>query len=190
VTQTLHLAFVIALVWPHALGAERQPIDVAHSKLTVHVFKSGLFSTLAHNHEIEAPITEGNVDTSANQVTLRIDARRLRVMDPEASTDTRAKIQRTMEGPMGLDVEHFPEIAFESTGVESSGEDHWGVRGYLTLHGKTAPVVLDVALKNDHYLGSATVKQRDFGIRPISIAGGSVTVKDEVKIEFDVVLAL
>ncbi len=31
------------------------------------------------------------------------------------------------------------------------------------------------------------MKQRDFGIMPISIAGGTVKVKDEIKIEFDVV---
>jgi hypothetical protein len=31
------------------------------------------------------------------------------------------------------------------------------------------------------------VKQRDFEIQPISIAGGVVKVKDEVKVEFDIV---
>lgn len=187
--QTRRVAIIVALLLPQALRAERQPIDVAHSKLSVHVFKSGLFSAFAHDHEIEAPIAEGNVDTSANTVTLRLDARKLRVMDPEVSLDTRSEIQRTMEGPMVLDVEHFPEIAFESTGVESSGEDHWRVRGDLTLHGKTAPVIVDISLQDVRYRGSATVKQRDFGIRPVSIAGGSVKVKDEVRIEFDIVLA-
>jgi hypothetical protein len=32
-----------------------------------------------------------------------------------------------------------------------------------------------------------TLKQSDFGIRPISIVGGTVKVKDELKVEFDVV---
>jgi len=30
------------------------------------------------------------------------------------------------------------------------------------------------------------LKQRDFGIAPISIAGGTVKVKDEVLIEFEI----
>ena len=40
---------------------------------------------------------------------------------------------------------------------------------------------------NGRYRGTVTLKQRDFGIMPISIAGGTVKVKDEIKIEFDVV---
>jgi hypothetical protein len=31
------------------------------------------------------------------------------------------------------------------------------------------------------------LKQRDFGITPVSIGGGTIKVKDEVRIEFDVV---
>jgi hypothetical protein len=30
------------------------------------------------------------------------------------------------------------------------------------------------------------LKQRDFGITPVSVAGGTVKVKDQVKIEFDI----
>ena len=180
---------VFALTLPHTVRGESHAIDVDRSKLIVHVFKSGVFAAFAHNHEIEAPIAEGSVDTSANTVTLRIDARTLRVADPETSSDTRAEIQRTMDGPMVLDVERFPDIAFTSTAVEPSGDNRWTVRGGLSLHGKTAPVIVDVSLKDGHYRGSATVKQKDVGMRPVSIAGGSVKVKDEVKIEFDVVLA-
>ncbi len=38
-----------------------------------------------------------------------------------------------------------------------------------------------------HYTGSATVRQSDFGMTPIRIAGGTVQVKDDVKIDFDIV---
>jgi polyisoprenoid-binding protein YceI len=182
------LSLTLALVSPYPLHGEHQAIDVDRSKLSIQVFKSGLFSAFAHNHEIEAPIAEGSVDMSVSTVTLRIDARRLRVADPDTSADTRAEIQKTMEGPMVLDVEHFPEIAFESTGVQALGEDRWRIGGDLALHGKTTPVIVDVGLRDGHYRGSATIKQKDFGIRPVSIAGGSVKVKDEVRIEFDIAL--
>jgi hypothetical protein len=42
-------------------------------------------------------------------------------------------------------------------------------------------------LDGGHYRGSASFKQSNFGISPIRIAGGTVKVKDEVKIEFDIV---
>jgi hypothetical protein len=50
------------------------------------------------------------------------------------------------------------------------------------------PVAVDVTLKGEHYRGAATLKQTDFGITPVTVAGGTVKVKDEVKIEFEVVL--
>jgi hypothetical protein len=49
-------------------------------------------------------------------------------------------------------------------------------------------VDVDVALKDGHFEGFAQLKQRDFGMTPVSIAGGTVKVKDEVRIEFTIVL--
>jgi hypothetical protein len=46
-----------------------------------------------------------------------------------------------------------------------------------------------VVLENGHYRGSVPLKQTDFGITPVRIAGGAVKVKDEIKIEFDIVPA-
>jgi hypothetical protein len=51
------------------------------------------------------------------------------------------------------------------------------------------PVVVLVSLEAGHYRGSASFKQSNFGTDPIRIAGGTVKVKDEVKIEFDIVPA-
>jgi polyisoprenoid-binding protein YceI len=113
----------------------------------------------------------------------------MRVLDPEVSAGKRAEIQHTMQGASVLDVEKFPEISYQSTTVTSRGENQWEVHGDLTLHGKKAPVTVDVTLKDGHYRGSATLKQTTFGMNPISIAGGAVKVKDEVKIEFDIVPA-
>jgi hypothetical protein len=47
---------------------------------------------------------------------------------------------------------------------------------------------VNVALADGHYRGSAALQQREFGITPVRFAGGTVKVKDEVKIEFDIVL--
>ncbi len=66
---------------------------------------------------------------------------------------------------------------------------HWTVRGDVTLHGQTRPVAVDVTGKDGRYRGSATLKQRDFGITPIRLGGGTVSVKDEVRVEFEIVPA-
>ena len=93
-----------------------------------------------------------------------------------------------MLGAQVLDAEHFPDIHFQSTEIETKGSDHWVVKGTLDMHGQSHPVAVDVTLKDGVYRGSATLKQSGFGIKPVSVAGGTVKVKDEVKVEFEISL--
>lgn len=165
-----------------------QAIDTDQSTMTVRVFKTGLFRALADNHEVRASITAGFVDEGANAgVEIVVDAPGMRVVDPGLSSRDRDQVQTRMLGPEVLDVTQFPAIRFESTTVEGTQLDGWTVRGQLTLHGQTQPVTVKVVFDHGHYRGSASLKQTDFGITPISIAGGTVKVKDEVSIEFDIV---
>lgn len=91
-----------------------------------------------------------------------------------------------MLGPEVLDAARFPQIKFESTRVEHAGPGRLVVHGQLSLHGLTRPVVVNVSVEDLRYEGTSTFKQRDFGITPISIAGGTIKVKDELRIEFDI----
>jgi polyisoprenoid-binding protein YceI len=183
------LAILACMTWAAAASPDGRAIDGAHSSLKVRVLKSGFFSAFAHNHEIEAPIESGEVtESDSPSVELRVDARKMRVLDPEASADTRSQIQKTMLGPQVLDTERFPGIHFQSTEVEAKGTDHWVVHGTLDLHGQSHPVTVDVTLKDGLYRGSAALKQSGFGMKPVSVAGGTVKVKDEVRVEFEIAL--
>jgi polyisoprenoid-binding protein YceI len=86
-----------------------------------------------------------------------------------------------------LDARKYPDIAFTSTAIESAGPDRWTVTGRLSIHGETRSTTFSVVRLGGRYRGTAVVKQRDFGIQPISIVGGTVKVKDELKVEFDIV---
>jgi len=191
----LGLLAIGACLTPDTVHAQSKTIDVTKSTLKIRVFKSGVFSAFAHDHEIQAPIEEGIIeagipDSSAHaSVQLRVDSRKMRVLDPDTSADTRDQIQHTMQSATVLDVEKFPEISYQSTTVTSRGDAHWEVNGMLNLLGKKQPVVVEVSLKDGHYRGSASFKQSNFGINPISLAGGTIKVKDELKIEFDIVPA-
>jgi hypothetical protein len=44
-----------------------------------------------------------------------------------------------------------------------------------------------VRAQNGHYQGTAELKQKDFGIEPIVVGGGAVKVKNELRVEFDIV---
>lgn len=163
-------------------------IDPDKSTMTVHVSKAGVFAAAGHDHEITAPIADGKVNTNPPQVELRVNAKAMKVRDPNASEDDRAKVQKTMSGPEVLDVERYPEIVFECGRAEPAGERSWKLTGSLTLHGEKRPVSVSVHEKDGHYVGTSVFKQSEFGIKPIKVAGGTIRVKDEVRIEFDIQL--
>ena len=174
---------------PKTADGHATAIDTARSHMTVFVYKQGIFSFAADNHEIAAPIVSRSVDSATGAVKLTVDATKMRVLDPKLGTDRRAQVQANMVGSGVLDVAKYPKIEFHSTKVAIDGS-HLNVTGDLTLHGQTHSIVLE-AVKSDagHFSGSVMVRQTDYGITPIRILGGSVTVKNDVKVEFDIALA-
>lgn len=188
VVTVLPVALVGLLLLPPA-SAQKHAVDVDRSLLKVHVFKAGLFSAFGHDHEILAPIAAGYVDDSEHaSVEFRVAAAKLKVVDPDASAGDRTKVQKTMETEV-LDIARFPEIRFQSSQVKVTGAGRWEVQGNLTLHGQTRPLLVMVTQFPGEYRGAVTIKQSDFGITPISVGGGAVKVKNEVKIEFAIALA-
>ena len=188
-TKLSLLALVISL--SSVLWAADAPagaaIDPQKSSITVRVFKAGVFSAFGHEHEISAPIQQGSFTENPGSVELTVDARGMRVMDKGISEKDRADIQQTMLGPKVLDSEKFPTIRFRSTRVELLGEGKWSLLGDLTIHGETRPVKMNVEGANGRYRGTAELKQKDFGITPVTVGGGAVKVKNELRIEFDIV---
>jgi hypothetical protein len=156
----------------------------------VHVFKSGLFSAFGDNHEIRAPIASGPIeDGDPPRVEIAVDARRMTVLDPDLAPEKRAEVQRRMLGPEVLDVARFADIRFRSTAVTRLSAGRWRVEGELALHGTSVALTFEVAEEKGMIRGSAVVSQRAFGIQPISVAGGTVRVRDDVKVDFGIAMA-
>ena len=185
--SVLALCLTVATLFVLPSARAQTTIDTEKSIMTVHVFKAGLFSAFGHEHEVRAPIQQGSFNEATPSVELAVDARKLRVVDKEISEKDRAQVQQDMLGPKVLESEKFPEIRFRSTNVERLGEGKWLVTGDLTLHGQTQSVKVNVEGQNGHYNGTAELKQKDFGITPITVGGGAVKVKNELKVDFDIV---
>jgi len=111
----------------------------------------------------------------------------MKVLDEGVKDSERAEIDQTMKSDKVLDVARFPEIRFVSTNITSQDGNRYQVRGDLTLHGKTQPIELPIALANGRYTGSVKLKQTDFGIAPVSVAGGTVKVKDVIEVVLEIV---
>jgi polyisoprenoid-binding protein YceI len=162
-------------------------IDTAHSKITVYAYKSGLFSFAGSDHVIEVPIAEGTIDDEKRVVEFRVNSADLKVLDPKESEKNRVEIRKTMLGPKLLEVDKYPTMSFHSTSVTQTDANTAQVRGVLELHGVKRDVALVVRREGEHYVGSTKLKQTDYGMTPVTVAGGTVKVKDEVKVDFDLV---
>jgi polyisoprenoid-binding protein YceI len=166
-----------------SLAQTARPIDVANSTITVSAYKTGLFSFAGHDHTVSAPIASGTLDEARRTIEFTIQTKELMVLDPGESDKNRAEIRTTMLGDKLLDAEKYPAITFRSTNVRQLTTATFDVRGDLTLHGTTRPIAMNVTRNGTKYVGVTKLKQTDFGMEPVSVAGGTVKVKDEVKIE-------
>ena len=171
----------------HLAAAQAVDVDAGRSSITVKVDKTGLFSAFAHNHTIQAPIASGKLDTEKRAATLTFNAKEMKVLDEGVKDSERADIDQTMKSDKVLDVQRFPEIRFVSTSITTQDGGRFQVRGDLTLHGTTRPVEFPLSFAKDRYSGSVKIKQTDFGITPVTIAGGTVKVKDVIELVFEIV---
>lgn len=178
-------------------------IDPDRGEIVVHTDRSGLFGFAGHRHRIEAGAYSGTIAFDPRwidhtMVRLIIPTADLRVADDQDSS-TVAKVEHNMRTSV-LEIDTHPTITFVSTGVSLAGEatasnDAPGARelsviGELTLHGQTRSIAFTayVAVEGGdvHVVGDVKIKQTDFGIDPVSAGLGTVKVKDEVTIAFDV----
>jgi len=203
--KTILPACILAGLMVLAISAASQEkaeysIDNAKSKLEITVYKAGLFKAFGHDHLIGAGQVSGRAEFDAeniekSSVRLKIDAKSLSVLDPGESEKNRREIQATMTGPQVLDVAKFPEIAFSSSSVSvvKKTPNGWAliVAGTLQLHGVQKPVSLPLQFHVDGgrfvAQGGVFLQQTDYGITPVSVAGGSVKVKDKLRIDFTIV---
>lgn len=172
-------------------------IDVSRSRFIVYAYRGGLLRHFGHDHTIEVQDFEGEIalrGSGMEGASLRIsaDAASMEPID-DLKEEERAEIAATMRTKV-LDVVLYPEISYRSdtimaTARDSDNTNEAVVSGSLTLHGvrrKVAfPVTVSILPDSIHAVGEFVLNQRDFGIEPVTVMGGLVKVKDQVKIVFD-----
>ena len=160
-------------------------------------FATGLLSAFGHNPTIAIPDLEGEVvfnPEAIEQSSLRlvIHAASLTVTDDIREKD-RMDINRAMHEEV-LESDSYPDIIYECSRMTASkiGEgQYWGTLiGELTLHGvkRNQPVPVRISMSGGvlRATGEFSVRQSDYDIRPVSAAAGTVKLKDELKLSFDI----
>ena len=175
----------------------RYVIDTGKSRFTVRAFATGLLSAMGHNPTLAVREYSGDASFASGtleQASVRVVAQSasLEVTDDVSQKD-RAEIENKMRQEV-LETSQYPEITFESSTITPNklGENSYtvNVAGNLTLHGVTRneTIYAQVTLTGDtlRAFGEFTLRQTDYGIKLVSVAGGTLKVKDEVKVAFDI----
>jgi polyisoprenoid-binding protein YceI len=169
-------------------------IDPKRSRVEVHVFKAGSLSGLGDNHTIELKRFSGTASRAAGgpwQVAVVGESASLKVLDPNLSDSSRAEVQKTMLGSSQLDVARFPRIEIKSRSVTpGKGAGELLLEADLTLHGVARPVEFHIAWSEaDRGLrahGTEKLFLRDFGIEPIRKFLGSIQVRNDFEVVYDI----
>ncbi len=176
----------------------RYVADVGQSKFTVQAFASGFLAGFGHNPNIairdftgEVQCTQGSLTNAS--VRLVIKAESLAVIDDVKEKD-RKEIESMMHDTV-LETSRYPEMIFQSTNITVTriveGRYKARIIGELTMHGVTRGnlwIQAQVKVEGDgvRAQGDFSLKQTDYNIKLVSVAGGALKLKDELKFTFDI----
>jgi len=173
-------------------------IDKSSSRFIVRAIAGGMLSAMGHNPTIAIRDFSGeaSLDPAApGHATLKMQ---IRADSLEVTDDIKSKDRQEMESTMKQDVledDKYPTITFDgaATSANQLGEGRFNVQinGNLSLRGSTGrvPVTTQVTLIGAmlRASGEFSLLQTDYGIPLVSVAGGALKLKDELKFSFDIV---
>jgi polyisoprenoid-binding protein YceI len=174
----------------------RYQFEPKHSQFTVQAFATGLLSFMGHNPTIAIRDFDGVVTFEDEQIAkmpleLRVRAGSLEVTDAVKSSD-RSEIEGRMRSDV-LETASFPEIEYRATAAKTEriGNGHYRVAldGKLVLRGLSHPhrsqVELTIFKDGIRLKGGTGLGMSDYGIQPVTALGGTIRLKDEVMLSFD-----
>lgn len=172
-------------------------INTKRSRFTIQAFAQGMLASFGHNPRISIRDFSGEIQVIPNhpessKVQMKVSTGTLQVVDDVSEKDKK-EIELAMKDEV-LEASRFPEIKFESNEITGEmvfqSQYRVNITGNLTLHGVTRPLSLQaqVMVSEDQLRaqGDFQLRQTDFGLKLISVAGGTLKVKDEVKCTFDI----
>ena len=126
-------------------------------------------------------------DPAQSSLVLEADATSLRVREGSGGMqalddDDKASIQETIDD----EILKRERIEFRSTEVRQADGARMTVQGDLEIAGTARPIAFELTIGDDgELIGSAVVKQSDWGIKPYSALFGALKVADDVEVVID-----
>ncbi|HEX5411124.1 MAG TPA: YceI family protein [Terriglobia bacterium] len=182
-------------------------VDYRASYLVAITGTTGLFSFAGHRHAVLASAWSSDIkvnftDLAHSSIAITVPADKLVIDSPAARQkagmgagpgDSEVRtIQKRMLGSEVLDAARYPQIKFTATSIKAQGGDKLQIDGNMEIHGRSHPVTIPVRYRSDGHQteceGEFNIRQSDYGLKPESVAGGTVKVKDSITIKFHIVL--
>jgi polyisoprenoid-binding protein YceI len=177
---------------------DRYVIDGRSSRFTVRATATGVMSMMGHSPTIGIRDFAGGVKFDPEQLQagafrLKIKSASLGVLDDVSDRD-RSEMERLMNQEV-LETARFPEILYETSRISVTriGDALFtaALDGTLTLHGVTHNEQVNARVAwMDSMLrasGEFSIKQSNYNIKPVSVAGGALKLKDELQCQFEIV---
>jgi polyisoprenoid-binding protein YceI len=174
----------------------RYQIDPSRSRFTVQAFAAGVLSFFAHSPTFAVSNFRGAITLDDSVESLRLEvtvaADSLVLVDKVGAAD-RQEIEGRMRREV-LETTGYPEITLRA-GVRSAqrvapGHHRLRLGDPLSLHGVTRPVEIDAELvvyqDGVRLCGEFPLRLSDYRIAPVTALGGTIKLKDELKLSFDV----
>jgi polyisoprenoid-binding protein YceI len=158
--------------------------------------REGLLASFGHDLELAVTRFDVRIDAEARRADASFDAASLRVLHalrdgvalPDVLSDAdRRSIEDSIRRDV-LETTRYPEIRFRTTRVRDV-EDGYDVMGKLALHGEVRDVTLPIRRIGDRWIGSVSLHQPDFGIRPYRAFLGAMKVRPEVLVRVSLPVA-
>lgn len=173
-------------------------LDPSEGRFTVHASATGLLSALGHSPTFAVRDFRGEVrldDGAPGRMTLDVAVRAdsLELTDRVSPSD-RGEIETRMRRDV-LETSSHPEILYGAQDVSSTptgpGRFRLRIDGRLSLHGVTRPHPIDSEMRlfedGLRLLGECALRMSDYRIKPVSALGGTIKLKDELRLAFELV---
>ena len=182
-----------------SLKAGSYRLDTNSGDLNVYTFKEGLLSKLAHDLLIDITDFKVNLEVpeagfASGSLELEIQTNSLKVIcalkDGEKTDALKEKDVADIEKDMGGKVLHpdkYPTANFSSKAIQEK-EGGYKINGDLSLHGVTKSIDFDIDTNGGNLKGMITLLQKDYGIKPFKAMMGTLKIKNEINIGFDLSL--
>ncbi len=187
-----------------AAGGRVFTLNPALSEVRIYAFRAGKAARFGHNHVLSAPTFEGFFHlapdgTAASRFDLAFRLDQLAFDDPQhraalgpafaspISAEDTASTRNNMLGDNNFQGARFPWVRIHS--VQISGDaPKFAARIAVELHGQTremlVPLTVNGLPEKLVVQGALVLQQTDFGVKPLSVLGGLLSVQDAVVVEF------